>query len=258
MVNRHVGNDQKNGKKQPTLPSERKGPVSTSTSQSKKYITIAGIQSDTSYQEYQWPEFAEKESMDNAYDFFRVYYRNETKEVRRIAVRVKIDSSTPLNTIIRIAVRNSNINNIPVFENLEGIFDYDRWVSTKRHQHGMTTGALGDFLKRVLGMGYASWTSINNSDDSFEDKKWEEPVILRFNGREYKVFIVVNNEKISTRNEGPSLFDEPNITEVEVALPLPVYWSTAKETLLDRLEKYYKIYKLAKSKIDFSFSKEAI
>lgn len=145
--------------------------------------------------------------MDNAYDFLNDYYDKKTKEVRKIAVRVKVDSTTTPK-ILRIAVRNSNVDNISVFENLEGIFDYNRWFSTKRHQHRMTTGALGDFLKRVLGMGYASWTSINNPEDSFMDRQWEEPVILRFNAHEYKIFIIVDNETISTRIEGPTKFDE--------------------------------------------------
>ena len=36
----------------------------------------------------------------------------------------------------------------------------------------MTGGQLGDFLKRGLGMGYASWTAGYNpdEDDSFEEK----------------------------------------------------------------------------------------
>ena len=34
--------------------------------------------SDTSYLEYQWPEFAVKELNDNADDFFKVYYPNAT------------------------------------------------------------------------------------------------------------------------------------------------------------------------------------
>ena len=96
----------------------------------------------------------------------------------------------PVN-IIRIAVRNSNVNNYHVFPNLSGVFDYNNWGSTKRYQHKMSASALGDFLKRVLGMSYASWMNIssNNNDnsteeDSFEDKQCDEPVILRFNGND--------------------------------------------------------------------------
>lgn len=52
------------------------GPIFTSVSQKKRYITIDGIISDTSYQETQWPEFALKELADNSYEFFLVNYPN--------------------------------------------------------------------------------------------------------------------------------------------------------------------------------------
>lgn len=46
----------------------------------------------------------------------------------------------------------------------------------------MTTGSLGDYLKRHGGMGYASWTNIVHSsignnyiDDEDDNIQWEEP-----------------------------------------------------------------------------------
>jgi hypothetical protein len=226
----HVDKDSKNASKTSTPPRD----IFTSTSQKKKYITIAGIESDTSYLEYQWPEFAVKELNDNADDFFKVYYPYASANERKISTKVTIDTVTkqPVN-VIRIAVRNSNVNNYQVFPNLSGVFDYNSWGSTKRYQHKMTASALGDFLKRVLGMGYASWMNIssNNSsieEDTFEDKQWDEPIILRFNGnREYRAFIVVVNGDIKpTRIEGPTPTEDAAIedistdTEVKVALPI--------------------------------------
>ena len=115
-------------------------------------ITIAGIESDTSYQEYQWPMFAVKELSDNAVDFLKENYPNAASDERKIATTVKLDT-TIKPKMLRIAVHNSNVGNLPVFQNLDGIFDYDNWVSTKRNQHRMTAGGLGDFLKRVSGNG---------------------------------------------------------------------------------------------------------
>ena len=91
----------------------------------------------------------------------------------------------------------------------------------------MTCGSLGDFLKRVLGMGYASWTSNDNPEDSFIDKQWEEPVILRFNGQERKAFIIVDrdNHTIFPDIKQPTKFDAPDFTEVEITLPLHTYWN---------------------------------
>jgi hypothetical protein len=252
--------------KMPQKPLPPPRDIFTSTSQKKKYITIAGIESDTSYLEYQWPVFAVKESNDNADDFFKVYYPNATANARRISTRVTIDTVTkrPVN-ILRTAVRNSNINNYQVFPNLDGIFNYNNWGSTKRYQHKMTASALGDFLKRILGMGYASWMNINGYsivEDSFEDKQWDEPVILRFNGnKEYRAFIVVVNGDIKpTRIVGPitTLKDIGTDTEVEVALPLSAYWNTNYNALLNYLERYHRIWKLVKRNTEIGFTKEVI
>jgi hypothetical protein len=214
----HVGKSPKNGPKTPIPPANRRGPVFTSVSQKNRYITIEGIMSDTSYQESQWPEFALKELADNAYEFFLVHYSNATATERKIATSVKLDTTTQPK-ILHIAVRNSNVDKVPVFQNLRGVFDYERWVSTKRNQHRMTAGGLGDFLKRVLGMGYASWTGNDSleSNDSFEDKQWREPVILRFDGNEYRVFLVVSGDKTQTYIDGPTVIENiGSDTEVDI------------------------------------------
>jgi hypothetical protein len=268
MVYRHVGKDLRNAPKSSTPHTNRGVPVFTSVSQKRRYITIAGIESDTSYKEHQWPTFALKELGDNASDYFKTHYLNATANERRIAIRVRIDDTATQSKvkILRLAVRNSNVNNIPVFQNLDGIFDYDSWVSTKRSQHRMTAGGLGDFLKRVLGMGYASWAGHDyKPEDSFEDKQWEEPVILRFNCKEYKIFLVVNNDNPLTKIVGPTTLPTAlgigADTEVEVALPLTAtYWirhcGSLSSLLLDNLEWYYKTFKLVKRNISFSFTRE--
>ena len=110
-------------------------------------------------------------------------------------------------------------------------------------------------------MGYASWAGHNdNPKDSFEDEQWEEPVILRFNGKEYMVFLVVNNDNPLTRKEGPtSAEDIDTDTEVEIALPLIAsYWNIAQSSLLDNLERYYKTFKLVKRNVDFTFTREVV
>jgi hypothetical protein len=117
-------------------------------------------------------------------------------------------------------------------------------------------------LKRALGMGYASWTSNDNSEDSFNDRQWEEPMILRFNGKEEKVFLKVDRDTWTTLCDiqEPTLFDTTDFTEVEVAIPVPDYYYHIKDgnkALLDRLEKYYRAYKVAKkSRTSFSFCRE--
>ena len=165
------------------------------------------------------------------------YYGQSPKEDRKIAVTIKVDRKPQgQKDILRIAVRNSNVDSIPVFENLDATFNYDQWYSTKRYQHRETCGSPGDFLKRGLGMGYAAWTEGIDDDNSFTDEQWEEPLIVRRNGKENRVFIEVNkgsSEPIKVEFEdGPSYDD--TYTEVEVALPLS-YWNESQTHQLERV-----------------------
>jgi DEAD_2 len=149
----------------------------TTTKQSMSYVTVRGIESDTSWPVQEWPKQSAKELMSNAYDFLRDYYPDCTKETRKIDVFIKIDSISDEDsvdedkkrTVIRIVVRNSNIHNILVFENLEAVFNYTQFHSTKRNQHREVSGALGDYLKRGLGMGYALWTNDFNRESQSGD-----------------------------------------------------------------------------------------
>ena len=240
--------------------------MATLTKQSLAYITVKGIESETSYLERNWTIFALKELSDNAFDFLNDYYPNHPKEARKIAIRAWIDSIPTIDdkVMLRIAVRNSNVDNRQVFENLEDVFDFNQWCSTKRYQYRETCGSLGDGLKRILGMGYASWTSNYNHELSFEYNQWNEPLILRFNGVEYKAFILVDDDKIQVDIKRQTRIDAPNFTEVQIALPVTtkgLWWdgtptaTAAKEYWLAKLEEYYKIYKLVKRQTEFSFVK---
>ena len=105
-----------------------------STKQSMSYVTVSGIESDTSWPQQDWPKQCAKEMSSNAWDWHQDYYPNGTKETRKIELSVKIDSIQDHEAniiIIRIRVRNSNPDNIPVFENLQPIFDYKQFYSTK-------------------------------------------------------------------------------------------------------------------------------
>jgi hypothetical protein len=259
--NPHVESNPKMGTPPPTPapPAVRRivrGPVSTSTKQTTGYFTVQGIINEISLLENDWPKFALKELIDNSYDFLDDFYPSAEKQNRKIGVSVKIETDNPSISIVRIAVRNSNPDNIAVFEDLHEIFDFNKWFSTKRHQSRITAGALGDFLKRVLGMGYASWTSGDNPDEWFQDRQWLEPVTLRFNMQEDRMFVQVDREssEITPIFEGPIQYDAAtDFTEVEVALPVPMAWKGLHAGLLHDLERYYKIQKLTKSRTEFSF-----
>jgi hypothetical protein len=255
----------------------RKGPIATSTKQIAGYFTVSGIENELSIPEPDWPCFALKELLDNAYDWLNDYYprssigNNETKRRRYIAVRIQIDkiaNYTDLTRIFRIAVRNSNVDKIEVFgggiEGLEQIFDYSQWLSTKRYQHRMTAGSLGDYLKRHGGMGYASWNNIvgsGNGKVSYDDDnniQWEEPIIFRFNGSEYHVFVYYDRykglAKSVIKHAGKS--DAIDYTEVECALPVSRINCNGSgrdvAPLIDKIHQYYRLYIIPKTDIKFS------
>jgi hypothetical protein len=141
-------------KKRGGLSAQRKAPIWTSTKQSMSYLTISGIESELSRQEIEWPKEIMIQLIGNAWDWLQDN-PDGTKGTRKIGVRIKIDSildGAARRIVIRIVVINSNVDNQPVFEDIEQIFDYTKFHSTKRNQHRLVTGALGDFLKRSLGM----------------------------------------------------------------------------------------------------------
>jgi hypothetical protein len=256
----------------------RKGPVATSTKQMAGYFTVSGIENELSIPENMWPCFALKELLDNAYDWLNDYYpfsgsdsSNSRTSRRYVAIRIQIDkmpNDTNLTRVFRIAVRNSNVDQIEVFggrrEGLEQIFDYTQWLSTKRYQHRMTAGSLGDYLKRHGGMGYASWNNIVRSSSdgkvNYDDTniQWEEPIIFRFNGTEYKVIVYYDRYRglpeSVIKYAGES--DAIDYTEVECALPVSRINCNGSGSdavsLFDKLHQYYTRYKIPKSDIKFS------
>jgi len=254
-TNQHVDSPKKISKKPDPSP---RGPVATITKQSMAYITIKGIESETSCLERDWSLFALKELADNAFDFLNDYYPNAAKKARKISIRTWIDSIPNIDdrVMLRMTVENSNVNNIPIFENLEDVFDFNQWYSTKRYQYRETCGSLGDGLKRILGMGYASWTSNDNLEISYEYNQWNEPLILRYNGIEYKAFILVDDDKIEVDIRGPTRINASNLTEVQIALSVKTKGLQGEQPTaywLGKLEKYYKIYRLVKRQTEFSF-----
>ena len=251
---------------------QQQASISTSTKQSMSYLTIREIESELSRPVVEWPKEIMIQLIGNAWDSLQDNYPNGTNETRKIEVRIKIGSILDGNVkrvVIRIVVRNSNVDNLPVFEDIEQIFDYTKFHSTKRNQHRMVTGALGDFLKRSLGMGYACWTEDYDKErkDSAvaADKQWPEPVIIRHNGEEDWVFLHVEWDKQEYR---PNIihsieYGAPKFTEVQVTLPLDfILRKLGGDTnrgishILNDMKNYFYRNKIGKSNTEFTFEIE--
>ena len=271
--NLHGDSITKNSSKKGGAPStRRKEPVWTSTKQSMSYLTISGIESELSRPIVEWPKEIMIQLIGNAWDSLQDNYPNGTKETRKIEVRIKIDSILDgfvRRPVIRIAVRNSNVDNLPVFEDVEQIFDYTKFHSTKRNQYRMVTGALGDFLKRILGMGYACWTEDYDKErkDSAvaADKQWPEPVIIRHNGEEDWVFLHVEWDK---QEYWPNIshsieYGAAKFTEVQVTLPLDLIlrklggdMNRGISHILNDMKNYFYRNTIGKTNTEFTFEIE--
>lgn len=256
---RHVELTPGNVKKQPIppLPTQiRHKPVYTAAKVSMAGFTVRGIESEISYTQREWPLVAIKELGDNAYDFFKEFYPNSPKEQRKIAYDIwrpyPNSLGTPRCSIIRIAVTSSNVSNVPVFEDLPLVFDLNRYYSSKRGQYKGGTGELGDALKRMLKMGYASWVG-SRFNESRSNLQWEEPIVLTFNKKQYHVLIHIDTEIDEARvsiNQDVSAVINNTDTIVSVALPIIHNY----EDVVCQLKQYYSIYKVPKLRTQFSFT----
>jgi hypothetical protein len=138
------------------------------------------------------------------------------------------------------------------------------FYSTKRHQHRISGGALGDALKEILAIPYAL---ISSTDDgsSFERKQWNLTLVLRFCGQEYRVYLHVDKtddiDQIHTHVDGPYQLKQQlgndhhnNIIEVQVTIPLVSSVLGDCNDLVHRLQRLYNMYKLCNGKrIQFHF-----
>jgi hypothetical protein len=253
----HVELTPRNVKKQhiASIAPIRNKPVYTAAKVSMAGFTVRGIESEISYTQQEWPTVAIKELGDNPYDFFKEFYPNSPKDHRKIAYHIwrpyPDNWSVAEYFMIRIAVTSSNVDNIPVFEDLPLVFDLNRYYSSKRGQYKGGTGELGDALKRMLKMGYASWTS-HRLNEGKPNIQWEEPIILTFNRQRYKVFLHVDTEvdeaKVIINRDYDAVIDN---TDTIVSVALPIVYSY--EDAVFYLRQYYNIYKIPKIRIDFSF-----
>jgi hypothetical protein len=123
---------------------------------------------------------------------------------------------------------------------------------------------LGDSSSIIL---IISWNNITpnrsrNTEEEYTDDniQWEEPLVFRFNGNEYKVFVYYDRysglaPESVIKYAGPS--DAIDYTEVECALPVSRTNCNGNDDndpvpLFDKLHQYYIWYEIPKADIKFS------
>src|SRR2546425_5548737 len=95
---------------------------------SMDYFTVNGVILRTGYHDKKyWYMLCIKELLDNAVDFLWKYYQGHSDTNIRVYV-TKDDS------VLHIKIRNSNSQNIPVFQNVDLIFDTEMRYGSKQNE----------------------------------------------------------------------------------------------------------------------------
>ena len=80
---------------------------------------------------------------------------------------------------------------------------------------------LGDALKQILAFGYIL-IHLHDNGNSFKDQQWDKPVIVRHNGKEFKIYLTVDKArqtwKVDLKESGTKLSHTD--TEIEFTLPM--------------------------------------
>jgi hypothetical protein len=222
--------------------------ILSSKRHSMNYVTVEGVKLRTGYNDKgDWYLLVLKELFDNCTDFLWSEYQGATDA----AIDVYIEKTS--NSLLKIMVRNTNPKNIAVFEDLKLIFDFDMTAGSKQDQHIITRGILGDALKQVLALGYVL-IHTNDDGNSFANRQWEYPLIIRCNKKERQVFLNVDksNQIIATEiKENP----DANITftDTEIQVTLPIIEEVSDYLSIDRIEQFCKQYPIFTTDISFSF-----
>ena len=208
---------------------------------SMDYFTIIGVILRTGYADKKyWYTLCIKELLDNAIDFLWKYYRGYNDASVTVCVTMN-------DSLLHIKIRNSSSQDIPVFQNLDLIFDPDMRYGSKQNEKVISRGMLGDAMKQILALAYVL---IHSSDDgtTFTNEQWNKPLIIRCNGKETHVRIIVDKSKQRHLLDIKEIKLVGNAdTEIEVFLPL------IADLDIHDIETFCKIYPLLTTDISFKF-----
>ncbi len=202
-----------------TITTEEDNNNFSNESQTTDYISIEGVRTRTGVDnDNDLGNFVIKELMDNALDDIDQNAKTFEDFKQDPYVNVTITEVVDDENIIKISVRNSNVvvsaaaginNDILTKEQVENIFNFEKYFSNKRHRYVVKRGALGDGLKEILGIPYA--LAINNNNY----ESWNYP--LQINISNERIFEVrINNISQAIRN-----LELPKINVITIPPPLP-------------------------------------
>lgn len=221
--------------------------ISTYRKHSMDYFTMDGVILRTGFSNLiDWFLLCIRELLDNAIDFLTRNYQGADNTV--ITVEIFKDEK-----LFHLKIRNSNDSDFPVFRNKAAIFDYGGRYGSKQDLHIISRGMLGDAKKQILAFGYIL-IHLHDDGSAFEEKQWEQPLIIRHNRKEYKIYLKVDKARQIEIVRG---LDEPtgevSHTDTEIELTLPIPGEVRND--LDRacIENFCKKYPLFTTDITFKF-----
>jgi hypothetical protein len=236
-------NDGKDQSKYSPPPPE----ISSYRKHSMDYFTRDGVILRTGFSNpVHWFLLCIRELLDNAIDFLVRYYQGADNCV--ITVDIFKDDD-----IFRLKVKNSNYNDYKAFNNKAAIFNFEGRYGSKQDLHIISRGMLGDAQKQILAFGYIL-IHLNDDGSEFVEKQWEEPLIIRHNGNEYKAYLKVDKvrqiEIVSGLDKSTGKVPHKD-TEIELTLPIP----NEVQNDLNRacIENFCKKYPLFTTDITFKF-----
>ena len=219
--------------------------IFSSRKHSMDYVTVDGVILRTGYADKKdWYLLCIKELLDNATDFLWKNYQGSSDAA--VMVHITKDDS-----LFHVKSRNTNSRNIPVFQNLPAIFDYDMRYGSKQNQHIISRGMLGDAMKQILSWPYVL---IHTKDDgsAFTNKQWNQPLIIRSNGIERQIFLHVDKGNQLIHAEIKQVPIEIPFTDTEIELTWPII-EEVSDLDIHTIEQFCKEYPIFTTDISFKF-----
>jgi hypothetical protein len=210
------------------------------------YATVDGVVQRTGYTDKaDWYMLLIKELLDNGVDFEWKYYPGSSNPL--VATEITLSD-----TLFHIKVRNTNPDNIPVFQNLSAIFDYDMTYGSKQNQRVISRGLLGDAAKQIGSWPYVLMHA-EDSGRTFTNKQWKKPLIIRANKAEYHVLPSI--DKIHQKIDGPVslISDKLQHTDTEVETIWPIIEEVRDRLDMQTIQRFCRKYVIFTTDISFKF-----
>ena len=164
--------------------------IFSSEDQIYDYLSIQGLNTRFGLDGKNFDIFIIKELMDNALDFIE---ENAKEFGNGKSPFVDVIITEEQGEVTKISVRNSNagINNIFSKEQIDNIFNLDKYYSSKRYRHRINRGELGDAFKAILCIPYA--IAINNSENNNKYQNWNYPLKIDIPNYNRSIEIRIDN-----------------------------------------------------------------